>query len=91
MSYADELAAAEKAGSLNRLSTKQLKLDEGDKIVGKYLGRELVTSTKKGLPDYFRYSFDLDDGPVNCLPPDIFIMPIYSIEYTVPISRRAPS
>jgi len=90
MSYADELAAAEKAGSLNRLSTKQLKLDPSDKIVGRYLGRELVTSVKKGLPDYFRYSFDLDDGPVNVLMSQAFdnhdgarleTGRVYSIEY----------
>ena len=67
MSYAEQAAQAVKDGTVERLTTEMLKFEEGDTLIGKFLSREKVASKTKKLPDFFRYYFDTDDGPVNVL------------------------
>ncbi len=67
MSYAEQAAQAVKDGTVERLTTEMLKFGEGDTLIGKFISREAVKSKKKRLPDFFRYYFDTDDGPVNVL------------------------
>ncbi len=65
MNYAEALAAAEKAGMTNRLSSNRIDLEPGQGIVGKYLSRTLIVATKKNYDDSYRYAFDLDSGPAD--------------------------
>ena len=65
MNYQEALDAAKAAGMTNRLSSNRIDLKEEDSIVGKYLGRTEIKSTKRGYDDSFRYAFDLDQGPAD--------------------------
>ncbi len=65
MNYQEALAKAKESGMTNRLSSNRLDLAIGDEIVGKYINRVLIKSTKKQYPDSFRYSFELDEGPAD--------------------------
>ncbi len=67
MSYAEQAAQAVKDGRVERLTTEMLKFEEGDTLIGKFISRELIASKVKKLPDFYRYYFDTDDGPVNVL------------------------
>lgn len=63
MGYRDDFEKADKAGKTERLTLARLPFDEGTQLVGRYLGRDLVESKKKGFTDSYRYTFDTDDGP----------------------------
>jgi hypothetical protein len=65
VTYQEALEKAKAAGQTNRLSSNRLDLAEGDAIVGRFLGRTLIKSTKKGYPDSWRYTFALDSGPAD--------------------------
>ena len=65
MNYQEAIEAAKKAGKLIRISSNRLDLLEGDTIVGKYLGRDLKPTKKKGYEDSYLYSFDTDNGPAD--------------------------
>jgi len=67
MSYAEQAEKAIKAKSVERLTTEIYKFVEGNILIGKFISREIVKSKKKDLPDFFRYYFDTDDGPVSVL------------------------
>jgi len=67
MTYAEQAEKAVKAGSVERLTTEIYKFVEGNILIGKFINREIVKSTKKNLPDFYRYYFDTDDGPVSVL------------------------
>lgn len=67
MTYAEQAEKAVKDGSVERLTTEILKFEDGDTLIGKFLSRESVASKRKKLPDFFRYNFDTDNGPVNVL------------------------
>lgn len=56
---------AQKGENLHRLTPRRIKFNEGDLIVGEYQGRTELESTKKGMPNFFVYVFDTDDGPVQ--------------------------
>ena len=67
MTYAEQAAQAVKDGTVERLTTEMLKFEEGDVLIGKFISREKIASKKKKLPDFYRYYFDTDDGPINVL------------------------
>jgi len=56
---------AKKEETVKRLSPTRIKLSEGDVIVGEFRGRTLLESTKKGMPDFYVYVFNTDNGPVQ--------------------------
>lgn len=56
---------AQKDETVRRLSPNRIKFEEGMVIVGEYRGRTLLESTKKGMPDFYVYVFDTNDGPVQ--------------------------
>lgn len=56
---------AKKGEKIRRLSPRRIKFEEGDTIVGEYRGRTQLESKKKGMPDFFVYVFDTDDGPIQ--------------------------
>jgi len=57
--------SAKKSEKVRRLSPTRIKLAEGDTIVGEFRGRTLLESTKKGMPDFYVYVFDTNNGPVQ--------------------------
>jgi len=65
MSYADRAKKARESGSVKRISQDFRKLKEGETLLGKFLGRELIKSTKPKMPDFYRYHFDTDEGPIG--------------------------
>ena len=67
MSYAEQAEKAIKDGTVERLTTEIYKFVEGNVFVGKFQSRELVKSKDPKLPDFYRYYFDADDGPVSVL------------------------
>ena len=67
MSYAEQAEKAIKAKSVERLTTEIYKFVEGNILIGKFEKREKVLSKDKKLPDFYRYYFDTDDGPVSVL------------------------
>ena len=67
MSYAEQAQKAVKDGTVERLTTEIYKFVEGNILIGKFEKREKVASKDKKLPDFCRYYFDTDDGPVSVL------------------------
>lgn len=67
MGYNDDFEAAKKSGTAERMTPNQVIFKEGDTFCGKFLSRDLIKSTKKDLPDFYRYTFDTDDGPATVL------------------------
>lgn len=67
MGYKDDYEAAKKAGTAERMTPNQVVFKEGDTFVGKFLTRDLIKSTKKDLPDFYRYTFNSDEGPATVL------------------------
>jgi len=67
MSLREHAAAAEKAGTVNRVTTERWKWVPDKELLGIFTGRESVKSTKKDMPDFYTYDFETDDGPVNVL------------------------
>lgn len=67
MSYADALANAREKGRTKRLTSVPFKWEEGKSLVGRYLGLEVIKSSKKDMPDFNQYKWDTDDGPVTCI------------------------
>jgi len=67
MSLKDFATAAEKAGTVERVTKERLKWTDSMEMLGVFTNRELIKSTKKDLPDFFTYDFETDDGPVNCV------------------------
>jgi len=64
MSYYEELAERmEKEGKVERLSVQMAKLEIGKPLIGRFLGREEVKSTKRNMPNWYRYTFDTTEGP----------------------------
>ena len=72
MNYAERAERAKQAGTVKRISQDIRKLKDGDVILGKFLGREQVKSNKKGLPDFYRYHFDTDTGPIGTIFGQVF-------------------
>lgn len=64
-SFQEQYEAAKKAETVRRLSPRRIKFEEGDVVVGEYRGRTELESTKKGMPNFFVYTFFTDDGPVQ--------------------------
>ena len=56
-SYTDMAEKAIQDGNAEDLTPRQMKLAEGERLIGKYLGREKRDSAKKGMPDFFVYNF----------------------------------
>ncbi len=67
MSLKDQVKAAQAAGTAERLTVERWKWDQGVELDGVYMGRKLVKSTKKELPDFYDYLFQTDDGPYSVL------------------------
>ena len=67
MSYAEQAQKAVKDGTVERLTTEIYKFVEGNILIGKFEKREKVLSKDKKLPDFYRYYFDTDEGPVSVL------------------------
>jgi len=67
MSYAEQAEKAIKGRTVERLTTEIYKFVEGNILIGKFESRELIKSKDKKLPDFYRYYFDTDEGPVSVL------------------------
>lgn len=67
MGYRDKATAALNQGAAKAVSEQQLKLEEGQDLVGRFLERELIKSKKSRMPDFYRYRFELDEGPATVI------------------------
>jgi len=47
-----------KSGNVRHMRPRQIKFKEGDVIVGKFLGREELTSKDPKMPNFFVYTFE---------------------------------
>jgi len=65
MDYDKLYEEAKEKGNLRHLAPRQIKLKEGDVIVGKYLGRELFKSKESKMPDFYIYTFERTDETVR--------------------------
>jgi hypothetical protein len=67
MSYKEQFEAARKAGNVEGLMAATYKWIEGDTLIGRYLGRTFIESSREGMPGFFRYTFETDEGTVECV------------------------
>ena len=66
-SYQEMAEGAIESGSAENLTPHQMKLTEGERLIGEYVSREEKESKKEDLPDFYVYDFLTDEGPVNAL------------------------
>ena len=59
--YADVKAS----GEVRHMRPRQIKFKEGDVIVGKFLGRELLKSKDPKMPDFYVYTFERTNETVR--------------------------
>jgi len=67
MSYTDDYKKAKESGETRSLTPTFRKLEEGETLVGQFIGITDHTSRKRGMPDFNSYEFDTDSGPVSLL------------------------
>jgi hypothetical protein len=65
--YEEMAQKAMEAGEAEYVSERQRKLAVGEVLIGKFVDREHMTSKDKNMPDFFRYHFEDDEGPVSYL------------------------
>lgn len=65
MDYDKMYEEQKKAGTLKHMRPRQIKLKEGQVIVGKFLGREQFKSKDAKMPDYFVYTFERMEDTVR--------------------------
>jgi len=63
--YDKLVADAVASGKARHMAPKQIKLVLGDRIAGKFLGRELITSKNSKMPDFFVYTFERTEETVR--------------------------
>jgi hypothetical protein len=63
--YEQMFEEAKKSGNLRHMRPQQIKLKEGDVIVGKFLGREAIKSKDTKMSDYYMYTFERTDQTVR--------------------------
>jgi hypothetical protein len=67
MDYEKLYEEAKASGTARRVSPEKITFAKGSKVIGKYISRQLIKSSKEGLPDFYIYTFDTNMGPV-CFP-----------------------
>ena len=65
MTYRERAEKAKAAGTVKRISQDVRKLKDGESLIGLFQGREQIKSNKPDMPDFYRYHFDTDEGPVG--------------------------
>jgi len=65
MDYDKMYEDAKASGNLKHMAPKQIKFAEGDVIVGKFLGRELIKSKEPKMPDFYVYTFERTEETVR--------------------------
>ena len=65
MDYDKMYAEAKAKGTARHLGPRQIKLKEGEVIVGQFLGRDLIKSKKPKMPDFYVYSFERTEETVR--------------------------
>ena len=65
MTYRERAEAAKAAGTVKRISQDVRKLKDGESLIGLFQGREQIKSNKPKMPDFYRYHFDTDEGPIG--------------------------
>jgi hypothetical protein len=67
MSLHDQQVAAQKAGKEQRLTTERWKWEIDKELLGVFMSKDLIKSTKRELPDFYTYTFVTDEGPFAVL------------------------
>lgn len=65
MDYDKMYEEVKKSGNMRHMAPRQLKLKEGDVVVGKYLARELLKSKDSKMPDFYVYTFERTNETVR--------------------------
>lgn len=52
-------------GTLVHLEPQRVKLEEGNIIIGRFLGRDLCPTKKRKMPDYYLYNLETNTGAVR--------------------------
>jgi len=90
MDYDKMYEDVKKSGKERHMAPRQLKLKEGDVIVGKFIGRDLLKSKDSKMPDFYVYTFERTSETVrfpvsgafdNSLGAQLKVDGIYALEY----------
>lgn len=65
MDYDKMYEDVKKSGKVRHMAPRQIKFKQGDVIVGKFLGRELLKSKDSKMPDFYVYTFERSEETVR--------------------------